>query len=63
MLQSFNNNRNSGGTFYSFGLSVLNAFKSPIHVTARFWNDLFHKNTDEGFALFIGPLTAFTITD
>jgi hypothetical protein len=53
VLQSFNNNRNSGGAFYSFGLSVLNAFKSPIHVTARFWNDPFHKNTDEGFALCI----------
>jgi hypothetical protein len=54
VLQSFNNDRNSRGAFFSFGLSVLNAFKCPIHVTARFWNDTFHKNTDEGFALCTG---------
>jgi hypothetical protein len=54
VLQSFNNDRNSRGAFFSFGLSVLNAFNCPIHVTARFWNDTFHKNTDEGFALSTG---------
>jgi hypothetical protein len=53
VLQQFNNIRNSRGAFCSVGLSVLNAFKSPIHVTARFWNGLFQKNTDEGFALCI----------
>jgi hypothetical protein len=54
MLQSFNNDRNSRVAFYSRGLSVLDAFEDPIHVTARLWNNTFHKNANESFALSIG---------
>jgi hypothetical protein len=38
----------------AFGLSVTNNSNSPIHVSARLWNNAFHKNVDEGFAVRIG---------